>query len=280
MRLARARAAPQHWAHERGCHLWALKQAALAGRALRGKRGHNIPNGGTGRDWVPPLHGFCDPQLSSLFCSALLCSARFARARTATLEWAHERGCHLWAPNQAALAGRALRGKRGHSIHNGGTGRDWSAPCLVFVTLNLVHSSAQHCCARRAWRARTRLLSSGLTSAAAISGRLSTPPRRAGRHVASAGHNIPYGGTGRDWSPPCLVFVTLNLVHSSAQHCCAQRALRTRMRLLSTGLTSAAAISGRSNRPHWRAERCVASAGIILPMGGLVGTGPPPAWFL
>ena len=136
------------------------------------------------------------------------------------------------------------------------------------MTLNLFHSFAQHSCARRALRARARLLSSGLTSAAGISGRSNRPPWRAERCVASAGIIFPVGGPGRDWSPPCLVFVTLNLFHYSAQHSCARRALRARARLLSSGLTSAAGISGRLKRPPWRAERCVASAGMMFPVGG------------
>ena len=44
----------------------------------------------------------------------------------------------------------------------------------------------------------------------------------------------------------------------------------------SGGFTCAAAISGRLNKLPRRAEHRVASAGIIFPVGGQVGTGPPP----
>ena len=114
-RFARAHTAPLYWAIERACHVWAPKQAAPAGRALRGTRTNNVPCGGTNRDRSPPWQPVVTLKFHPHFCSALPCSARFARARTAPQHWASERGWHLWAPEQAAPAGTALRGKRGHN---------------------------------------------------------------------------------------------------------------------------------------------------------------------
>ena len=201
-RSARARTAPQHWADGRGCHLWAPKQAAPAARALRGPRANNIPCGGTGRDWSPPCQPVVTLNFHPPFCSTLLSSARSARARTAPQHWADGRGCHLWAPKQAAPAARALRGPRANNIPCGGTGRDCSPPCQPVVTLNFrplfcstLLSSARSARARTApqhW-ADGRGCHLWAPKQAAPAGRALRGPRA---------NNIPCGGTGRDCPPP------------------------------------------------------------------------------
>ena len=115
-------------------------------------------------------------------------------------------------------------------------------------------------------------------SAAAISARLNRPPRRAERCVACARIIYPVGGLVGIGPPPCQPLVTLELPLTPfcSTLLVLGRAMRARARLLNTGPTSAAAISGRLNRPPRRAERCVTCTRITYPVGGLVGIGPPP----
>ena len=94
-----------------------------------------------------------------------------------TRAWMLERSWPCRAPQQAAPAGRALRGKRGHN-NNISMTRDYgdrSPPCLTFEALNNIHFSAQRSCARPALRARAQLLSSGPISAAASLGASQRP---------------------------------------------------------------------------------------------------------